>query len=92
MTDVDLHPGAKLPKQVNGDAVKAAIPQALLQTVTPDLPEPSGTTEQAVDKQTNAGAMQKTVATAMQGGKKRKVALYVSYIGAGYHVSTFTSP
>ena len=86
MTDTGSQPAAKLQKNTIGDVTAASSPQVAMRAVTPEQLQAAG--EPAVEIQPSTSTSQKTSANQKEGGKKRKVALYVSYIGAGYHVST----
>lgn len=85
MSDAAAEPAPKLQKTTTGDIAAAPTPQVAMQGVTPDqLAETAGVARIV------APPLQKASATQMEGGKKRKVALYISYIGAGYHVNATT--
>lgn len=85
MSDAAAEPAPKLQKRATGDVAAALTPQAAVPGVTPGQPAETAGTAAIV-----APPLQKANATQMEGGKKRKVALYISYIGAGYHVSATT--
>ena len=86
MTDTDsAAPAAKLQKVTVGDVTVASSVQ--MQEV---LSEPVSAVSSAAQVADVDGAPPSAAASAasqIDGGKKRKVALYVAYIGAGYHVS-----
>ena len=83
-------PATKLHKSTIGDVTAVTSPQAAMASVTPDQPEAKGLAEAAGHAGTVAPLLNETSIPQMEGGKKRKVALYISYIGAGYHVSAVT--
>ena len=92
MRKTACEPAAKLHKSSDGDVTAAPAPQAAMPGVTPDPPEAN--TAPAEDKAievNTASTILKSASIPMEGGKKRKVALYISYIGAGYHVSMVSS-
>ena len=92
MGNTACEPAAKLQKSSDGDVTAAPLPQAAMPGVTPDPPEAN--TAPAEDKASEvntASTILGSARTPMEGGKKRKVALYISYIGAGYHVSSVPS-
>ena len=81
-------PAPKLQKTDAGDVADASQAQASATPSANALPDclqaaedvqPRGNTE-------NAAALPSGNAANQEKGKKRKVALYVAYIGAGYHV------
>lgn len=84
MSEAAAEPAPKLQKTNTGDIAAAPTPQAAMPGVTPDQAQTAGVAG------TVAPLLQKANALQMEGGKKRKVALYISYIGAGYHVSATT--
>lgn len=90
MGNTACEPAAKLQKSVDGDVSAAPSPEAAMQGVTPDQPEANTASieDTAGDANTASTALKPASVPQMAGGKKRKVALYISYIGAGYHVST----
>ena len=86
MTDAEgAAPAAKLHKAADGDVTGSL--KGEMQAVTPQLQTVEDKAHQA--ESGNIVSPSKTAIAASQndGGKKRKVALYVAYIGAGYHVS-----
>lgn len=85
MDDTASEPAPKLQKSTDGDVTAAPSPQAM-QGVTPDQPQEN----KAAGGDTGSPLRTTTSKLQMEGGKKRKVALYISYIGAGYHVSAVT--
>ena len=85
MTEATSQPAVKVQKSSVGDVAAASPPQVAVQDVTPDQRQAIG--EQAAETQKSGFTSQKASSRQKEGGKKRKVALYVSYIGAGYHVS-----
>ncbi len=88
MTDVSTSaPAAKLHKATTGDVTAATLVQAEMQSEKPETvqSETNVKAEFPLDGQVPAPAI--VAAGQKDGGKKRKVALYVAYIGAGYHVS-----
>ena len=87
MSNTAAEPATKLHKSTIGDVSAAPSPQAAMPGVTPDQSEAKGP---AGHTGTAAPLLKNTNTPQMEGGKKRKVALYISYIGAGYHVSAVT--
>ncbi|KAL3158514.1 hypothetical protein ABBQ38_010743 [Trebouxia sp. C0009 RCD-2024] len=87
MGNTACEPAAKLQKSVDGDVSAAPSPEAAMQGVTPDQPEANTASieDTAGDANTASTALKPASVPQMAGGKKRKVALYISYIGAGYH-------
>ena len=90
MSDTAAEPATKLQKSTVGDVTAAPSSQAAMPGVKPDQPEANGLSEKADNAGTVMSQLDKGSAPQMEGGKKRKVALYISYIGAGYHVSPVT--
>ena len=90
MNGAAAEPATKLHKSNTGDVTAAASPQAAMARVTPEQPEAKGLAELAGLAGTTGPLLNETVTPQMEGGKKRKVALYISYIGAGYHVRAVT--
>ena len=87
MKGTAAEPANKLHKSTNGDVTAAPSPQAAIASGTPGQPEAKGLAEKAGHAGTVGPLSNNTNAPQMEGGKKRKVALHISYIGAGYHVS-----
>ena len=85
MADIEL-PAAKLHKVAAGDVAEAS---SLMTSDTPPAyaPRARGQTGDEVTKEPADTAA--LTSGSIDKGKKKKVALYVAYIGAGYHVSYF---
>ena len=86
MTDTDsAAPAAKLQKVTVGDVEVASSVQ--MHEVLPEPVSAISSAAQAADVNRAPPSGAAVAASQNDGGKKRKVALYVAYIGAGYHVS-----
>ena len=84
MTDTEpVAPAAKLRKVIEGDVTVASVNQ----DITPEAKATMTTAKQVAAGIGEQPTAPPAAASQMDGGKKRKVALYVAYIGAGYHVS-----
>ena len=90
MTDAEgAAPAAKLHKAADGDVTGSS--RGEMQAVTPQLQTLVDNANQAESGNVASPPQTTAAASKNDGGKKRKVALYVAYIGAGYHVSAATS-
>ena len=78
-------PAAKLHKAADGDVTGGSTEK--MQAVTPQLQTDEDNECQAESGAIVSPSKAAVAASRNDGGKKRKVALYVAYIGAGYHVS-----
>ena len=88
MSDPAAEPATKLQKGNFSDVSAAPSSQAAMSGVTPDQPEANGESEKISAREASVPPLLNVMNTPqMEGGKKRKVALHISYIGAGYHVS-----
>lgn len=86
MTDTDCAaPAAKLQKVTVGDVEVAS--SVKMHEVLPEPGSGISSAAQAADVNGVPPSGAAVAASQNDGGKKRKVALYVAYIGAGYHVS-----
>ena len=86
MTDAEgAAPAAKLHKAADGDVTGSS--KGDMQAVTPQLQTVEDNANQADSGNIVSPSKATIAASQNDGGKKRKVALYVAYIGAGYHVS-----
>ena len=86
MSDVEgAAPAAKLHKATDGDVTGSS--KGEMQAVTPQLQNVEDNANQAESGNVASPPQATAAASKNDGGKKRKVALYVAYIGAGYHVS-----
>ena len=90
MTDAEgAAPATKLHKAADGDVTGSS--KGEMQDVTPQLQTIKDSASQAESGSIVCPSKAAVAASQNDGGKKRKVALYVAYIGAGYHVSAPTS-
>lgn len=76
-------PAAKLHKVADGDVTGGSTEE--MQAVTPQLQTVEDNANQADNYNIVSPSTAAVAASQNNGGKKRKVALYVAYIGAGYH-------
>ncbi|DBB17512.1 TPA: hypothetical protein ACH3X3_002579 [Trebouxia sp. C0006] len=84
MTDAEgAAPAAKLHKAADGDVTGSS--RGEMQAVTPQLQTLVDNANQAESGNVASPPQTTAAASKNDGGKKRKVALYVAYIGAGYH-------
>jgi len=86
MSDVEgAAPPAKLHKATDGDVTGSS--KGEMQAVTPQLQNVEDNANQTEISNIVSPSNATVAASQNDGGKKRKVALYVAHIGAGYHVS-----
>ncbi len=78
-------PAAKLHKGADGDVTGSS--KGEMQDVTPQVQTVEDSANQAESGNIVSPSKAAVAGSQNDGGKKRKVALYVAYIGAGYHVS-----